>query len=58
MQSLQGTRTHIPVYAGPQSEAERARKIGRDARAEQQRMDLIRAQQLRSQARRAARAAR
>jgi hypothetical protein len=31
--SLYGSRVHIAGYAGPQAEAERARKLGRDARA-------------------------
>ena len=55
MESLQRTRVHVAGYAGPQAEAERARKLGRDARAEQARMDRIRAVQLRAQARKAAR---
>jgi hypothetical protein len=55
MQSLQRTRTRVAGYAGPADMTEYARKLARDARAEQSRMDLIRAEQLRANARKATR---
>ena len=54
MESLQRSRRPVAGYAGPRDMVAYARKLTRDAAAEQSRMDRIRAVQLRAQARKAA----
>lgn len=55
MQTLQGSRRSVAGYSGPADMVAYARKLTRQADAEQARMDRIRAERRRAQAKRAAR---